>query len=1031
PATSVTIDTNEGGADVTPPPVIEAIVEDTGHANDDGITKENVILVTGSSDEDDGAEVAVTIRDSANAVVATLTATVSGGVWSTGQTGILSDGAYTITATQRDAAGNDPSAASDPFTMVIDTNNGGANPTPAPTVTGIDQDDGLDPNDGITSDQTLYFLGTAEANAVVHVFLDGVEIGSVIAEPTGAWRYDHTGTTLNDGVYQVSAQQVDAAGNDASPRSEEFQVVVSTALPTVSIEMMSNDFGLPGDFITHATETQISGSATPNSLIDIQVDGVSVATAVADGNGFWTSDLIDLSAYQVGDQPEITAVATGPNGKTNEDVQAITIERNISDIGLLPEGMVRKLVGDHAADQLGSSISAIGDINNDGFEDFIVGARGDDLAGTNAGTAYVVFGKADGRFFEGSVADLTPEDGFVFRAFEGGSRFAETVSRLGDINGDGIDDFGVGSPGENARNRTDSGVGYVIFGQDSADASAWGSLEGGRQVLRASNIRAAHGFVAMGREGINSDETRGDQLRIAGYVGDINNDGIADIVMSAPGADFGTRLNSGDIVVIFGKSGANGSAWVTDGTPARPTYGAGTVSSANGFNITGDFDLANLNSFMNSAGDINGDGINDLVFGSYKGSIGAANSGTLYVVFGKAGAGGGAAVGNDFANAQWNGPRLNLRQMSSSDGFLIAGDTPNAAMRHGCIGDLNGDGIADVHGFSDSALGGRGAVYVVWGRTDGSWGSIENGRAVVRTANLAPEDGMIVRGISGINIKSVSVEGDVNGDGLDDMVIGAETSFGKGVVYVLYGDNDFSWAPTENGRRIVDLIDLPRDKGFLIRGESDGDLTGSSVDVADLNGDGYADILMGSRGLDEGGLADRGAAYVVFGQSGDFAVGITDVGTAGADWLAGTDYGDVLIGEGGADHLLGFGGDDMITISDLEFAKIDGGSGQDVLRLDGGGLDLNLSEIENERLTGIDGIDLTGAGTDSVQLSEQDVLDMSDAGLVKLRGDIDDSATASGFTDSGADQTENGVTYDVYTSGAATLWIDQQLSVTI
>ena len=84
---------------------------------------------------------------------------------------------------------------------------------PAASVTAITTDTGVSAVDGITSDNTLVLSGTAEANASVEVFLDAVSLGTVTANGAGAWSFDHTGTTLADATYVVTAQATDTAGN--------------------------------------------------------------------------------------------------------------------------------------------------------------------------------------------------------------------------------------------------------------------------------------------------------------------------------------------------------------------------------------------------------------------------------------------------------------------------------------------------------------------------------------------------------------------------------------------------------------------------------------------------------------------------------------------------------------------------------------------------------------------------------------------------------------------------------------------------
>jgi len=139
------------------------------------------------------------------------------------------------------------------------------NTSPAtPAVTAIATDSGVSAADGITNDPTLVISGSAEANSTVTVFKDGVSIGTATAIGSGAWSFNHTGTTLSQGVYSFTAAAVDAAGN-VSAVSAAFQVVVDTTAPVSPITFPT------ATSYTAATWTgSIAGTAS-------DTDGASVA----------------------------------------------------------------------------------------------------------------------------------------------------------------------------------------------------------------------------------------------------------------------------------------------------------------------------------------------------------------------------------------------------------------------------------------------------------------------------------------------------------------------------------------------------------------------------------------------------------------------------------------------------------------------------------------------------------------------------------------------------------------------------------
>jgi Ca2+-binding RTX toxin-like protein len=199
----------------------------------------------------------------------------------------------------------------------------------------------------------------------------------------------------------------------------------------------------------------------------------------------------------------------------------------------------------------------------------------------------------------------------------------------------------------------------------------------------------------------------------------------------------------------------------------------------------------------------------------------------------------------------------------------------------------------------------------------------------------------------------MSAAGDVNGDGFDDFIVGAPGADDGGIdagnAYVIYGREDPDW---------VSLRDLGPDEGFMIQGDQGGDMAGRSVaGGGDVNGDGFADIILGAPYGDDGGVS-AGEAYVIFGAAP--TAGVTRIGSAigqtirggiGDDRLDGRDGDDVLLAGGGDDELIGAAGNDDVNGGDGD-DTLSGGSGNDTLT-GGNGID---------SLTGGSGTDLLDAG---------------------------------------------------------------------
>ena len=188
-----------------------------------------------------------------------------------------------VTAQATDTAGN-VGALSAGFNATVDTAG------PAASVTAITTDTGVSAVDGITSDTTLVLSGTAEANASVEVFLDAVSLGTVTANGAGTWSFDHTGTTLADATYVVTAQATDTAGN-VGALSAGFNVTVDTAGPAASVTTITTDTGVSGaDGITSDTTLVLSGTAEANASVEVFLDAVSLGTVTANGAGTWSFD---------------------------------------------------------------------------------------------------------------------------------------------------------------------------------------------------------------------------------------------------------------------------------------------------------------------------------------------------------------------------------------------------------------------------------------------------------------------------------------------------------------------------------------------------------------------------------------------------------------------------------------------------------------------------------------------------------------------------------------------------------------------
>ena len=425
---------------------------------------------------------------------------------------------------------------------------------------------------------------------------------------------------------------------------------------------------------------------------------------------------------------------------------------------------------------------------------------------------------------------------------------------------------------------------------------------------------------------------------------------------------------------------------------------------------------------MRSAGDLNADGLDDVV-------IAVSNTGSTdsaaYVVYGK----------SDGSND------IDLATLTEEQGFKIIGSyqDDNAGNSASAAGDINGDGIDDViFGGQKSNVGPSGPCVVIYGQ--------EGGPGDIDVETMTPDQGFRIFGFEFSETgQSVSGAGDVNGDGVDDFIIGAHIADPRGredagQSYVVYGK--------EGGPADIDLTTLTEDQGFQLSGAGSFNNSGRAVSAAgDVDGDGFADVIVGAMRADPLGRNNAGESYVIYG--GDFTEEVTHPGTAGNDVLEGTVAAehfvgglgnDAMKGGGGPDSFHGGAGDDTIQVATIDFALADGGNGIDTLKLDGSGLVLDLTDLPEGQTRSIERIDIDGTGSNTLTLSVRDVLSLSDdsnelvvlgdAGDVVNRGAGWTTASAGGTNGNGT-STIDGETFQIYTAGQASLLVDTDMTVAV
>jgi VCBS repeat-containing protein len=651
----------------------------------------------------------------------------------------------------------------------------------------------------------------------------------------------------------------------------------------------------------------------------------------------------------------------------------------------------------------------------------------------------------------------TAADGYMIFGSMTGQDAGSYVSDAGDVNGDGLADVIVSSTGVPAGNPYTKA--HVVFGKANQTNVNLGSVDSG-----------------TGGFSIKSDSTA-NKVTFVSAAGDINADGLDDVfVMEENAAGNSTAFviygktntatvdlgqvatnmtatsegwplfdgnfvkkinaisNAGDVNgdgfddVIVGNGDSNKSYVVFGRSTYSNSEYLGT-SGAKGITINGQVGQ-NAGGSVSSAGDFNNDGYSDVIIGST-----GAGFNKAYVVFGKPGS---SASTVNIADIESGTGGLTITKNGGNTGW-----TPIVSN----AGDVNGDGFSDVI-IGDAVANNRaGKSYVVYGGTNTTAVDVDS----LGTRGFVI-NGQVGGAVGGDNSGwSVSTAGDVNGDGYSDLIVGSPTD-GAGSVdrsYVVFG---------RAGLTDVNLSTIETGLGGFIIQSGDGFFSGSSVSTAgDVNGDGIDDLYVGDNTAN-----GAGNSYVIFGgeylelKAGGNILASAIKGTTGNDTLAGTAAADVIIGNtgndtitpgGGADKVFGGAGNDVVIATQADITNLvartsnfDGGEGLDTFRMSGSGVNMNLTQISTS-LDGFEAFDLGESGANTIVLNKSDVLALGEANItgssmkkqMLIVGDTDDTVKLLDLADWTKEATNvsfGGNDYMSYTNQNMQLLIEQGITVT-
>ena len=414
---------------------------------------------------------------------------------------------------------------------------------------------------------------------------------------------------------------------------------------------------------------------------------------------------------------------------------------------------------------LGKAVSIGGDVDGDGYNDLLIG---------RLGRAYLVHGATYGTSNTYTAdADLVGEDS------NDGSGSA--VALEGDFNGDGYADAVVGADEADTSSISQGGAAYVVLGPMSNQIQ-----------LSAADVKW---------HGVTSEDYAGRSLHAGG---DVNGDGKSDLVIGAWGVDTNGSKSGAAYLVLGPTTGsATSSLSLADGT-----WRGVSADDYAGYAVA-------------SGGDVDGDGLDDILVGAYGEDTGGASAGMAYLIL---------------------GPGTGESDLSSADAKLIGeGNSDYAGVSLANGGDVNGDGLDDVVvGIKD---GSTGAAYLLVSPVD-SYVSLASADAKLTGTSSNDYAG-----------STVSCSGDINGDGFFELTIAAynadDYATQAGAVYIFSGPVSGTMSVTS-----ADVTFYP---------DASYGRAGSGLSVSgDVNGDGFDDVLVGVPYYDANGT-DSGAAFLVYG----------------------------------------------------------------------------------------------------------------------------------------------------------------------
>jgi len=442
------------------------------------------------------------------------------------------------------------------------------------------------------------------------------------------------------------------------------------------------------------------------------------------------------------------------------------------------------------------------DLDSDGLEDIVIGADVWDNEGNQVHPVYLFHGR--GGFGDNDLVDLSSESADVVIYGETGSYDFANSLESGDVNGDGIQDLILADSTFSPPGRTAAGVLYILFGRTNFfNTTTYDFGDGDWDV----KILGAYSGDDLGGAGM---APFGGSTSHAVATGDINDDNIDDIVVGAHFSTAGSNTLAGNAYIIYGKTS------LSSGTTIDLLTQADSVIQGNEKDAEMGTDIA--------IGDVSGDGVDDIVLGEELGSNALWSSeGRVFVFYG----------GSGFPSST---------SLSSAD-LSIYGDNKGDQLGDAvAVSDVNGDGTGDIlalaYGWDSAGVDtvSAGAIYGFFG-----------GSELPSSINLAFESSdFFVEGYNETNSLYWSLEGaDFNGDGIGDFMFtsrdGERPGYNsEGRTFIVLGKSSF---PSE--------ISVENEEvDYIINGGMDYLQLCDTFCSGDIDGDGADEILLGAPFVD-------------------------------------------------------------------------------------------------------------------------------------------------------------------------------------